>query len=68
MLRWLSLALVLVCVLTLRTLKNESLGSNYKIGRISDLYFGISERIFFRCEDDLFGLISQSDGSLLSVY
>lgn len=66
--RWSLLVLLFATAFSLKTLKNDTLNANYQIGLISDLYFRITDRIFFRSEDDLFGTISQENGSLLAVY
>ncbi len=59
------LVLVVCCVLGLKTLKKEEIQGKYEIGTIQNLYFRIEDKIFFRSDDDVFGFISQKDGSLL---
>ena len=65
------LVLLLLCTsigLGLLELKKAEIGSQYKIGAITDLFFNIKDKIFFKADKEIFGFINPTDGSLLAVY
>lgn len=65
---FLTLAILLASALALIPLEKEEIDSKYAIGTIKDLYLSFGEDVMFRSDDDLFGFISQKDGSLVAVY
>jgi hypothetical protein len=49
-------------------LKKEEIGIKYEIGTITDLFFNIKDKVFFKADREVFGFISPVNGSLLAVY
>lgn len=65
------LFLLLLCAsmaAALLELKKEEIGTQYRIGTITDLFFIIKDKLFFKADRGVFGFISPADGSLLEVY
>jgi hypothetical protein len=65
LLLWASMAAITVALLEL---KKEEIGSQYRIGTITDLFFIVKDKLFFKADRGVFGFISPADGSLLGLY
>ena len=65
---WILLIMLVGLICGLKVLKKEMIGKDYEIGTIYDIYFPEDNIIFFRSDDDLFGLINSKTGELEQLF